>query len=294
VRATDPVGRMRAVAKQIIAAGPALVSLQELDQWSTGTFDPATGQCGPVIVEFDMLPDLMNALESQGAHYKSAVQSQNWVVPPVPGLILPNKWLCAQVVDYIAILARTDLSAKLAWGNEQSKPFDNILVFHSAVGDVPFTRAWISVDATYNGKSFRFIGTHLESVDPDIRQLQGEEIRLGPANTSLPIVVAMDSNAQAYPLPQSPTYEDFMAAGYRDVWSEARPQDIGLTCCQAQFVNNLESELYQRIDLLLTLGQIEAQRIDLFGVSQASKTPGGLWASDHAGVAAQIAIESGK
>ena len=39
VRATNPPARMQALAKQIIAASPALVSLQELDQWSTGLAD---------------------------------------------------------------------------------------------------------------------------------------------------------------------------------------------------------------------------------------------------------------
>ena len=291
VRATDPPGRMQAVAKQIIAASPALVSLQELDKWSTGPFDPTTGKCGPVNVEFDMLADLTKALASQGAHY-IALPSQNWMVPPVPGLILPQTFLCVQVVDYIAILVRTDIPSKLQWGNEQSKQFDHILYFSTPVATVPFSRGWISVDATFNGRTFRFIGTHLESVDAGINQLQGEEIRLGPANTSLPVIVAMDSNSQAYPLPLGATYVDFMAAGYQDAWSETRPQDPGLTCCQAQFVNNVNSELYQRIDLLLTLGNVEGQRAALFGVTQASKTPAGLWPSDHAGVAAQVVIET--
>lgn len=290
VRATDPSGRMQAVARQIIAARPALVSLQELDQWATGSFDPVSGTCGPVSIEFDMLPELMDALASQGAHYEIAKQSRNWTIPPTPGLILPDKWLCVQVIDYIAILARTDIPSKLRWENAQSKQFDHILIFHSPAGDVPFARAWISVDATYNNKAFRFIGTHLESVDAGIRELQGEEIRLGPANTSLPVIVAMDSNAQAYPFPQDPTYVDFMVGGFQDVWSETMPQDPGLTCCQAQFVNNLDSELYQRIDLILTLRNVEAQRAALFGADQSSKTPAGLWPSDHAGVAAQLNV----
>ena len=149
------------------------------------------------------------------------------------------------------------------------------------------------MDATYNGRAFRFIGTHLESVELGIRRLQGEELRLGPANTSLPVIIAMDSNAQAFPFPQESTYLDFLLGGFGDAWSELRPWDPGLTCCQAQLDNNVESELYQRIDLILTSVQIEAQRIALFGVTQASKTPGGLWASDHAGVAAQLVILKG-
>src|SRR5258708_36880409 len=41
VRATNSPARMQAVAKQIIAAGPALVSLQELDEWYTAPFNPS-------------------------------------------------------------------------------------------------------------------------------------------------------------------------------------------------------------------------------------------------------------
>lgn len=52
VRATNPPARMKALATQIIAAGPALVSLQELDHWFTGNFDPMTQTCGPVALEF--------------------------------------------------------------------------------------------------------------------------------------------------------------------------------------------------------------------------------------------------
>ena len=55
--------------------------------------------------------------------------------------------------------------------------------------------------------------------------------------------------------------------------------------------NGREAGIYQRIDLILTLGPVNAQKIALYGADQASKTPGGLWPSDHAGVAAQLAIE---
>ena len=102
----------------------------------------------------------------------------------------------------------------------------------------------------------------------------------------------MDSNSQAAPLPQDPTYIDFSLAGYADVWSELFPGTLGFTCCQAQLDNNPVSQLYQRIDLILTLGPVEAQNVALFGATPASKTPGGLWPSDHAGVAAQLVLET--
>ncbi len=299
VRATNPPARMQALAKQIIAASPDLVGLQELDQWSTGPLSFATG-CGQLTTEFDMLKELQDALAAQGAHYMVAVQQQQYAFPAIPGAIFPSgPFLCVAVVDQIAILARTDLDpSKFRVTNPQSAQYATALVFPTPVGPLPLPRAWASVDATFHGQTFRFITTHLESVDttqfglPSFRELQGAELRAGPANTSLPVVIAMDSNSQAAPLPQDPTYVDFTLAGYADVWSDIFPGVLGFTCCQDQLDNNVVSDLYQRIDLILTLGPVEAQNIALFGANPASKTPGGLWPSDHAGVAAQVVVET--
>jgi endonuclease/exonuclease/phosphatase family metal-dependent hydrolase len=291
VRATNPPERMKALAAQIIAAAPTLVSLQELDQWFSGSFDPGTHTCGPVTLEFDLLQELVGALAAQGASYEVAVQARQFAFPPTPGLILPSTFLCVQVINHVAILARADLDpSKFQWSNAQSAQYVNVLSINTPLGPVPEPRAWISVDANFHGNPFRFIGTHLESTDRAIRRLQGGELRAGPANTSLPVIVAMDSNAQAAPPPQDATYADFIAAGYKDAWYQIFRTRLGLTCCQAQLVNNLTSRLTQRIDLILSLGQIQAQNIALFGADQASKTADGLWPSDHAGVAAQLVV----
>jgi endonuclease/exonuclease/phosphatase family metal-dependent hydrolase len=296
VRATNPPERMKALAKQILAASPALVGLQELDQWSTGPFSPITG-CGSTTTEFDMLQELLDALAAQGGHYQVAKQAQQYAFGPIPG-VTQSGFLCVQVINHIAILARTDLDpSTFQWSNPHSAQYVSMLVFPTPVGPLPLPRAWASVDASFHGQSFRFITSHLESVDTtpfgfSIRELQGAELRSGPANTTLPVVIAMDSNSQAAPLPQDATYIDFSLAGYGDVWSELQPGVLGFTCCQAELDNNLVSQLYQRIDLILTLGPIEAQNIALFGATPASKTAGGLWPSDHAGVAAQLVLET--
>jgi endonuclease/exonuclease/phosphatase family metal-dependent hydrolase len=301
VRATDPPARMQVLARQIIAASPALVGVQELDQWATAPLDLSTFTCGPTTTEFDMLQELQDALQAQGAHYKVEVQQQQYAFPPIPGAIFPSgPFLCVQLVDQIAILVRTDLDpSKFRVINPQSAQYAASLFFPTPTGALlPFPRAWASVDATFHGKSFRFITTHLESVDTtpilgfSIRELQGAELRSGPANTSLPVVVAMDSNSQAAPLPQDATYVDFTLAGYTDAWSESFPGVPGFTCCQAQLDNNPVSQLSQRIDLILTLGAVEAQNIALFGATPGSRTSGGLWPSDHAGVAAQLVLET--
>ena len=89
----------------------------------------------------------------------------------------------------------------------------------------------------------------------------------------------MDSNARAFPFPQDPAYVDFMAAGYQDAWLEVFPAIPGLTSCQAELGNNPISQLPSRIDLILTLGDIQAQNTAIFGADPSSMTPGGLWPS---------------
>ncbi len=291
VRATNPPARMQAVASQILAAAPALISLQEVDRWYTGTFDGTS--CGSMNLEFDMLQELLTALAAQGGHYVLANLATETAFPPTPGLLPPSFTpFCGAVIDFNVILARSDLDpSRFSWSNPQSGTFANYVSLNSPFGPIPIPKVWVSLDASFNGKAFRFIGTHLESTVAGVREKQGGELRSGPANTTLPVVIAMDSNAQAAPLPQDPTYLDFLNAGFQDAWSEIFPGVDGFTCCQAQLVNNPVSGLYQRIDLILTQGSIETQNIALFGNSPGSMTPGGLWPSDHAAVAAQIIVE---
>jgi len=166
----------------------------------------------------------------------------------------------------------------------------NQLVLPTPIGPVPYPRAWASVDAQFFGHAFHYIDTHLESFDATVRELQGGELRAGPANSSLPVVIAMDSNAQAFPLPQDRTYTDFMSAGFGDVWSEMFPKRAGLTCCQDESDNNAVSELYQRIDLVLTLGKVAPLGVRRIGADRGSRLPDGLWPSDHAAVVAHVAV----
>ena len=292
VQGTNPPERMQAVAAQILAAGSTLVSLQEVDQWYLGSFNPADGTCGAVALQYDMLQELMDALAAQGGHYQIAKQVQEIAFPPTPGLIPSSGFLCAAVTDNNVILARTDINPNIfRWSNPQSGQFATAAFLPTPVGTIPITRSWASLDVQFHGTTFRFIGTHLESFVPLIREAQASELRAGPANTFLPVVIAMDSNAQAFPLPQDPTYTDFIAAGFNDAWQEIFPLMPGLTCCQSESDNNPVSQLYQRIDLILTLGNINAQRIALFGADPSTRTPDGLWPSDHAGVAARLNVK---
>jgi hypothetical protein len=291
VQGTNPPERMRAVARQILSAKPELLSIQEVDQWYTGTFDPLTSKCGSMTLQYDMLQELLADLAARGGHYLVAVQVPQYVFPPTPGLIPPADYICVAVNDYNVILARSDLPLKVfQWSNPQSGQFASELVLPTPVGPVPLPRSWASVDAEFFGHPFLFIDTHLESFDANIRELQGAELRAGPASTLLPVIIAMDSNAQAFPLPEDPTYVDFRSAGYHDAWSKLFPKNAGLTCCQDEADNNPVSQLYQRIDLVLTLGNVEPWGAQLIGTDPRSRTSDGLWPSDHAALVADVIV----
>jgi endonuclease/exonuclease/phosphatase family metal-dependent hydrolase len=293
VQGTNPPERMQAVAREILEAQPELVSLQEVDQWSTGSFDPIAGTCGTTTLQYDMLQELLGALAAQGGHYEVAVQVTQNAFPPTPGLIPPASYFCVAVTDYNVILARTDLPSWIfQWSNPESGQFENELVLQTPLGPFPYPRAWASVDGQFFGHSFHYIDTHLESFDANVRELQGDELRAGPANSPLPVIIAMDSNAQAFPLPQDPTYLDFMSAGYNDVWSKIFPQRAGLTCCQDEADNNPVSQLYQRIDLVLTHGSVSPWGAVLVGADARNRLADGLWPSDHAGLVAGVIVNS--
>src|SRR5271168_2348982 len=168
----------------------------------------------------------------------------------------------------------------------------NELILPTPIGPVPLPRSWATVDAQFFGHSFLYVNTHLESFDANIRELQGGELRAGPANSALPVIIAMDSNAQAFPDPQDPAYVDFIPAGYNDVWSELFPKIAGLTCCQDEADNNPVSQLYQRIDLVLTHGSVTPWGVALIGTDPRSRLSDGLWPSDHAAVVAGVAVGS--
>jgi hypothetical protein len=287
---------MQAVARQIAAARPTLVSLQEVDRWSSGSFNPATGTCGPLTVEFDMLRDLLEALAAQGTGYEVAATAVQYAFPPTPGLILPSTFLCVQVLNLNVILVRADLRpSSFGWSNPQSGTFVSSVVLQTPIGPVPLPRVWLSIDARFDDRTVRFVGTHLESFDPDVRRQQALELRTTLAQTSLPVVVAMDANAAAAPPPVDPAYTDFLAAGYRDAWTGSDDRldvDPGFTCCQPSLTNAI-SGLSQRIDLILLRGPLHSREAALVGDTPASMTPEGVWPSDHAGVVAQLRIDEG-
>jgi hypothetical protein len=292
VQATNPPARAVAIARQIGKANPTLISLQEVTEWRTCPANATlTGCASPPTVLYDLLNLVRDALQAQGLSYKEV------------GRVTTNDLTALAIASAVpvivfytqrsAILARADINpTQLQLSNVQSAQFNAKLTVQTAVGPIDVHRAWISVDVKFHDKSFRLIDTQLEAFDPATNYSQGEELISGPATTSKPVVIAMDSNSKANPPtnPFTPTYTNLLVNGFKDAWTETQGDAPGPTGVQDPSLLNPVSLVSQRIDQILIHGDLDAKAVELFGGQPSGKT-NGLWPSDHLAVAARLGTE---
>lgn len=288
IRASDPAGRAQAIAREIVATKPHLVSLQEVATLSTGpTKDNLTS-------EFDYLQLLLQALSAQGAQYVPVAWSTTWdaIVPTSTGFAR-NTWS-------VYVLARADLNSEdFSFTGSQGGTFTTTLVVHLYALDgrssfcpvplkldgtcrMPWPRGWAYTDVFYRDKRFRIIGAHLDSSSALLEVPQGLELLNGPAKTSLPVIVAADLNCDCSN-PDDPMYAtcvNFSNAGFTDAWAAANPFATGYT-------KHLPV-VTKRSDYVMARGRFHVQAADIVGDQVSDKTTSGLWPSDHAGVVARL------
>ncbi len=278
--ATQPVARAGAIAQQIAATQPALVGLQEVSTIRTGPFfDPAPA----TNVVSDQLASLLSSLSALGKNYTPVVIGTGLDAEAPSSLGFD-----VRLTRHNVILARTDLlGSTLTLANTQVQPFSTILALPTPVGPIVDPRGWVSVDATLDGQSFRFVVTHLEPgfITPVFQFAQAQELLAGAGNTTLPIIYAGDFNAAANNAldPTFSTYQTLLNGGLTDAWALRNPNDPGLTCCQQQDLLNVVSQFTDRFDLMLFSGPFSVVGAELLGL-QPGNIAGVLWPSDHAGL----------
>ena len=280
VAASNIPERADGIAAEIAQNMPLVVSLQEV---SLIQLLDASGST--VVNQIDQLGELRSALAHRGLNYALAVDNHEFdvTVPSVPDP--SGAGHLVRLVDQDVILTRADLPAnQFSTAHPASGHFANVVTLPTPVGGVPSTRGWASVDVTRNGTTVRVIDTHLENLSPAIGAAQAGELLAGPANTSLPVVVAADLNSG--PGTSMDAYSTLTAA-LTDSWTATRPHDAGLTW--ALFgEDNLPRETTPsiRIDVVLARGLVPVTDV-LVGLDDL--TPSGLHPSDHAGVLARLA-----
>jgi len=288
------------------------VGLQEVATWHKGAFDPAHPFALPPEVSEDFTKVLVEALEADGRHYQAVSATThpggNFTLAfPVLTGEPPSGLTAVGMVERGVILARTDLPpGQLKLSNPQSGTYScefcKVTLENPITKEViPFTDSWESIDAKVRGKTFRFITTHLDALEPSgiVRFLQAKELLEGPANTSLPVIVTGDMNAGPNTPPPGTgpaAYGAFLGGGLSDTWTAAGLGAPPLTCCHLAFedlVNdpNAEFTAGQELDHVLSRGDFTVLDEHLVGNAVPKPAPEPfIWPSDHAGMVATLQI----
>jgi endonuclease/exonuclease/phosphatase family metal-dependent hydrolase len=269
-------GRAAILAQEIATAKPQMVSLQEVTLWSTG---PDAAHQTPL---FDQLQLLLGALAAFGEDY-SVVE-----VNPLTHIALPMSsgvWL--GFLDRDAVLMRNN--AGLNTSNVRKGTYANHLTIPSPLGDIEIPRGWIAADVTFDGNTFTFVDTHLESTypgQPQVNLLQAAQAQelANLFSATLHVVVAGDfnSNATHTPPEQTPSVKVMLTFGFSDAWSAVMRGNPGFTWplyVEDPFAPHPQGP-FERIDFIFERGLV-AQSVDRIGLKSPHE-------SDHAGVVAAL------
>lgn len=289
---TNFMARAYALAGQIVAQQPAVVGLQEVSRYQL-----PEGLGLPTVIPY--LDILMFAIADLGGSYTVAAFQEN-VQVALPFYMGETYVGDIVYTDGDAILARSDV----VFDEAMSDHFDAQQTLSVAGTVFENLRGWNAVRVTTAGQTFRFVNTHLE-IQPfrDVQEQQAQELVELFADDELPVIMVGDFNSAANPHPlasqATESYHTFRNAGFADLWLREPHSNEGLTCCQAPALDNTESQLHSRLDLVLVrygsagfggqswvdvLGEEESDIIDLSDVMPGYT----LWPSDHASVVAKL------
>lgn len=292
--ATNFHERAQAIAKQIAFTRPHLIGLQEISTiriQSPG--DAIIGGTTPAEdVLFDYLDILLDALAAAGLHYSVAgvVENANVEVPMIVGFD-PPAFDDVRLTDFDVVLARSDVPvsrvAEVRYIAELPVPSFGISI----------PRGFVAVDATVDGRTYRFANTHLEPFSELVQVPQAQQLIATMDDEEIPVIVVGDLNSRA---PTGTTYQLFQSAGYVDAWTENVNirEGEGLTNPHDADLRNEEVNFDKRIDLIFVRNLAGSSEVSVVGPAFGyvlgddfnERTRTGMWPSDHAGVVLEIHI----
>jgi hypothetical protein len=342
IAANNYPARAQKLGQLIALRGSHLVGLQEMFQFVCfeTPFGPPNSCDEPSIANAfnDHLGLTLDELDRLHKTYDAVAVVNNLNLngdfipglPGFPGLPVDLNFdgfpdITVTVLDRDVILARGDVDATpVAYpcpGRESVDGCNYAVLAPTPLPAVPFIpRGWVGVDATVDGKDYRFIDTHLEVQRPDgtdassiVQALQAAELiqvlsATTPPGRSLIVVGDINSSSEdplipgpwEFPPPFDqaiiPPYTQLVASGYTDAWTELPIPRPGFTCCQESDLLNKYSILDERIDVIFSAdAPLSVRKGAVLGDTILAKTwstwPTLLWPSDHASVAVELEFE---
>jgi endonuclease/exonuclease/phosphatase family metal-dependent hydrolase len=306
MQATNFPERAQALADEIAWTRPHLIGIQEaslIRMQENG--DLVGGGTTPAeTVVYDYLKILRKTLRQNNLNYKLAVKGMNFDVE-VP-MVNPDSstgFSDVRLTDFDVILAHKDVKIS----RKTVAKFQTILQLPTLGVDVP--RGFVAVDATFKGRTYRFVNTHLEPVMvPELLPLQmaqAQELVAALQDVTLPVILVGDFNSKAT---KGESYKLIKSTGsFVDAWTR-NLYKLFITHNKRGFTNphdddllNTRVKLNQRIDLIFVRSNVWAAGYHDIGPVVAvtvgdhldDRTASGLWPSDHAGVAAILWIPEG-
>jgi endonuclease/exonuclease/phosphatase family metal-dependent hydrolase len=277
--------RAKALAAEIRAYKPDLVGVQEAAIWRRGADGVKDGAQTPATqVVYDSTKVLLKELAARGVRYR-LVAGRDWFDFEAPTALGFDVRLTQRDV----ILVRRGSQVKL--GRSFRGGYANHFDPPTQVGVARQLRGWVGVDGTLARRRFRFVTTHLEAYSPAIADQQmnqllkpggplaskrRQSILVGDFN-SAPSDNASDRGTER----ADNAYDSAIGAGFRN------PFPKRATCCFAEDLHSTGDVLETWIDHILVRPGIRGLRSAIVGTRQV----GGLFPSDHAGIAATLRLK---
>ena len=280
VQANDFPTRARAIAREIATVKPDVVGFQEAVLYRTQT--PPDFTATPAThITLDYVAELRKALAGRKLRYRF-VAIAPWTDAELPSGSPATIDVRLTVRD--ALLVRIEKRLRIRRVHRVQYTTVTPLIPDVAVAK----RGYVYADATLSGRAFRVATTHLESFDDTSQVAQGEELGKRLAAGKIPTVLLGDLNSRADGT-GTPTHANLLALGFKDAWTEAHPNDVGLSCCHGDDLHDLGGSFYSRIDYVLLKNGFRAVAAGIVGQKPSDRI-GGLWPSDHAGVWARLRL----
>ena len=282
---TNFPARAGVIADQIAAVRPDVVGLDEVALWSV-----SSPMGAPFAIQFDFLALVLDSLKARGLTYvAAAADTTSDVSAPVPSAFddqgNPTAFDLVRFQDRDAILVRDGVRFRDPKHAKFAAFIPLTLLDGTQTG---LYRGWCSVAATVDGRTFRFVASHLEAEDGQVNLLQAQELLALLQHEADPVIWAGDFNSgPGVGADFAATYRLLTSSGFADLWPLSRPRDPGLTNGPADGVLVPSLDFTARVDLILLkdrFGTPQPVHAAVFGDQPDDRTAEGLWPSDHAAV----------